>query len=384
MIIFLIIAFILIFVYIWGYIICLISSFKKDKKEKILINKDFSFTCLICAHNEEKTINKTIEDLLKQDYKNKDIYVILDNCTDNTENIVNKYKVNKIIKNTKSTCKGDALNYSYDYLTKNNKLNDVIVIFDADSNIDKDFLTKLNNKYKTGSQVVMTNTDSSNPYDNVITNWYLFYWKMVSVLSRESHSKLNLSSNISGSGISFKKEHIIKTKTITEDTELFFIYSKNNIKIDYVNTSTYQEQPTTFKQLFNQLYRWNNGDIKINKLFKKDYLKSLIKDFNLTKLDAYFTSQNCGTLGRLVLIFVIMLIISIFYNKLFKYLLILFLIYIILTTITAILITIKSKLKISKVYKGILTYFLFLIILGLIYDYALIKPSDEWIKIERK
>ena len=95
---------------------------------------------------------------------------------------------------------------------------------------------------------------------------------------------------------------------------------------------------------------WNFGhfylkDLTIDTQNPFINLKTLEIDFNLTKLDAYFTSQNCGTLGRLVLIFIIMLIISIFYNKLFKYLLILFLIYIILTTVTAIIITIKSKLN---------------------------------------
>lgn len=46
---------------------------------------------LIAAHNEEKIISKTLENLLKLPYKNYEVLIGLDGCTDNTEEIVKGY-----------------------------------------------------------------------------------------------------------------------------------------------------------------------------------------------------------------------------------------------------------------------------------------------------
>ncbi|MEM3112795.1 MAG: glycosyltransferase [Candidatus Pacearchaeota archaeon] len=56
-----------------------------DKKERLKI----SF--LVAAHNEERTIGKCLENLLSIPYKNYEIIVGLDGCTDKTEEIVKYY-----------------------------------------------------------------------------------------------------------------------------------------------------------------------------------------------------------------------------------------------------------------------------------------------------
>ena len=52
-------------------------------------SKKISF--LIAAHNEEKLIAKTLENLTNIPYANYEVIIGLDGCTDNTENIVKKY-----------------------------------------------------------------------------------------------------------------------------------------------------------------------------------------------------------------------------------------------------------------------------------------------------
>lgn len=55
-----------------------------------------TFALLVAAHNEEMVIANVIESLKKLDYpKNMyDIFVIADNCDDNTADIARKYDVN--------------------------------------------------------------------------------------------------------------------------------------------------------------------------------------------------------------------------------------------------------------------------------------------------
>ena len=65
----------------------------KQKKNYMPKNK---FALIVAAHNEEIVIGKLIESLLNQDYPRElfDVFVIADNCTDNTAKIARQYGVN--------------------------------------------------------------------------------------------------------------------------------------------------------------------------------------------------------------------------------------------------------------------------------------------------
>ena len=47
---------------------------------------------LIPAHNEEKIISKTLNNLINLPYENYEVLVGLDGCTDRTEEIVKRFK----------------------------------------------------------------------------------------------------------------------------------------------------------------------------------------------------------------------------------------------------------------------------------------------------
>ncbi len=53
--------------------------------------KNLKISFLIAAHNEEKIISKTLDNLLKLPYRSYEIILGLDGCTDNTEKIVRGY-----------------------------------------------------------------------------------------------------------------------------------------------------------------------------------------------------------------------------------------------------------------------------------------------------
>ena len=64
-------------------------SLIKLKEKKLIENKNHKFMAIIPAHNEEMVIKNLVESLREQDYPKDlyDIYVIADNCTDNTAEI---------------------------------------------------------------------------------------------------------------------------------------------------------------------------------------------------------------------------------------------------------------------------------------------------------
>ena len=64
---------------------------------------------VVPAYNASKTIDRCIQSLLKQNYKNYEIIIVDDSSTDNTSELVKKYPV-KLLKTPKNTGAGGARN----------------------------------------------------------------------------------------------------------------------------------------------------------------------------------------------------------------------------------------------------------------------------------
>ena len=134
-----------------------LCSLIKFKEKPLLINKKHKFMAIIPAHNEEKVIGNLIESLKLQNYNQElyDIYVIADNCTDNTANVAKKagaivYKRFDEMHKTK----GYALNWFLKQKIDEKADYDAFIVFDADNIVDKNFLDVMNRKLCQGEEVV--------------------------------------------------------------------------------------------------------------------------------------------------------------------------------------------------------------------------------------
>ncbi len=101
----------------WVYqLLVSLCSLVKIKDKPLKVKKDHRFMAIIPAHNEEAVVANLIESLKKQDYPKElfDIYVIADNCTDNTAKVAKEAGaiVYKRFDETKKT-KGYALNWFF-------------------------------------------------------------------------------------------------------------------------------------------------------------------------------------------------------------------------------------------------------------------------------
>ena len=78
----------------WIYqILVSLCSLIKLKDKPLLVNKEHKFMAIIPAHNEENVIANLLESLKNQNYNKDlyDVYVIADNCTDNTAKIAKEH-----------------------------------------------------------------------------------------------------------------------------------------------------------------------------------------------------------------------------------------------------------------------------------------------------
>jgi glycosyltransferase involved in cell wall biosynthesis len=94
------------------------------------------------TYNEEKYIKKCLDSLKDQDYKNYELIVVLNNCTDNTGSIVKKYKGIRIVEEKK---KGVT------YARQKGTLlatGEVIASVDADSFYPKNWLSQIACNFK--------------------------------------------------------------------------------------------------------------------------------------------------------------------------------------------------------------------------------------------
>lgn len=99
------------------------------------------FSIIIPAHNCEKEIERAIESINKQTYKDYEVIVIDDESKDNTYNIVSKYDNIKLLKNEKNIKAGGSRNRGLEIAQ-----GDYIVFLDADDYFaENDTLEKISN-----------------------------------------------------------------------------------------------------------------------------------------------------------------------------------------------------------------------------------------------
>ncbi len=279
------------FIYSLYFVITGLFILKKNKT-KIKNSKELTkFAVLIPARNEENVIKDLITSLKSQTYKSDlyDIYVLINNCTDNTRNIVEKEKVNIIDVKKKTKTKGEVLKYAFNELKDTNY--DAYLIFDADNVVDKKFLSIMNNVYQSGYIAAQGRKDSKNVSDSWISTSYTLFYYMQNVFYNASRTHVKMSSTINGTGFMIAKSFIDKgfnPKTITEDIEISIMCILDKKQIVYVDKAiTYDEQPTDFKTSWHQRIRWSKGIMQCTKHYGKKLLTQFFREGNASALDKF-------------------------------------------------------------------------------------------------
>lgn len=256
-----------------------LCSLIKLKEKPLKTKKDHKFMAIIPAHNEENVIENLVESLKNQSYNKDlyDIYVIADNCTDNTAQVAeNAGAIVYERYDDNNQTKGFALDWFLQQKIKEDAQYDAIFIFDADNIVHKDFIKNMNKKLCQGEDVVQGYRDIKNPTDNWITSGYaLFYWTMHRFYHLARYN-LGLSPLLNGTGFMVKFDIIKeaggwKTKTLTEDIEFSLQRILKGKKLGWATDAiVYDEQPTSFTQSWSQRSRWTVGHIQcINEYTKK-------------------------------------------------------------------------------------------------------------------
>ncbi len=258
---------------------------KKENKNYTPKNK---FALLIAAHNEEVVVGSLIESMLKLDYPKDmyDIFVIADNCTDDTAKISRNYGGNvnvceRFAKDKRG--KGYALEWMFAKLFAMEKQYDAVAIFDADNLVHKDFLKELNSKMLEGYKVVQGYIDSKNPDDSWISAAYSIAFWTQNRMFQLARANIGFSNQIGGTGFAIETSTLKKlgwgATCLTEDLEFTCKLVLNGEKVGWAHDAIiYDEKPLKLAQSWVQRRRWMQGFTDVaSRYFFKLIKKSIIE-----------------------------------------------------------------------------------------------------------
>ena len=242
------------------------------------------FSVIVPAYNVEKYIKRCLDSIINQTYKNYEIIVVNDGCTDNTMDIAKNYDA-KII-NLEHVSVSEARNQGVKKAS-----GDYILFLDSDDYWSNELLENISNNLSNNPDLVRFQIRTVNDNNEIID----YHEEEFSGLNGESafNKIVNFKYVDSVCLFAIKKDYFLKEKfefrkdTVHEDFGLApLIIIKSNIvnSIDYIGYNYYKRSGSIMN---NPDYDWIKK--KVEDVHK--HYKYLIEEIDKTNLDSkYFKS----------------------------------------------------------------------------------------------
>ena len=263
------------------------------KKENKILTPEKKIAVIMAAHNEEAVIGQLVENLNALDYPKElyDIYVIADNCSDNTAKVAADAGA-IVCKRTHPTkkSKGFALEWMFEKLFAMDKKYDAVAIFDADNLVHPAFLKEMNNRLMKGDKIIQGYLDAKNPYDTWVAGTFAIAFWVIDHISHLAKTNIGLSAVLGGTGMCITTDVLQKygwrATCLTEDMEFTMKSLAEGIKTTWAHDAiVYDEKPLTFMQSWNQRKRWAQGQFDVAHRFIPKMLKEGIRRRDIRILD---------------------------------------------------------------------------------------------------
>lgn len=293
----------------------------KNKKKFKEASKLHHFAFVIAARNESNVIGELIESIKLQKYPKEliDIFVVADNCTDNTAEIARNAGATVYERfSDVHVGKGYALDFIFNRISTEHadKGIEAFLIFDADNVIKDNYVLEMNKAYDAGYEACTSYRNSKNYGTNWISAGYSLWFLREAKFLNNPRFICGTNCAVSGTGFMVSKRIIDmnggwKYNLLTEDIEFSVDSAVNHIRIGYVHDAEFfDEQPETFSQSWKQRMRWAKGFYQVlwhygGKLFKGMVSKKFgfaCYDMMMNIMPALILSLFCLTLNTVFLI----------------------------------------------------------------------------------
>ncbi|HIY08691.1 MAG TPA: glycosyltransferase family 2 protein [Firmicutes bacterium] len=263
-------------------------------------SRNHRYAVLIAARNESSVIAELIDSIQKQKYPKEllDIFVVADNCTDNTADVARR--AGAIVyerHNTVQVGKGYALDYILKLIAQDygEDAYEGFFVFDADNLLDENYVAEMNKLFDRGYRVLTSYRNSKNYDSNWLSAGYSLWFLREAKYLNNPRMILGTSCAISGTGFLvhndiIKKNHGWKHHLLTEDIEFSIDSVIQGEKIGYCGTAkVYDEQPRTWEQSWNQRLRWSKGFYQVFARYGGRLVKGFVKEHRFGCYDMFMT-----------------------------------------------------------------------------------------------
>lgn len=268
------------------------------KAPKAEAKKNHKFAVMIAARNESAVISDLLGSIKMQNYPQEliDIYVIADNCTDDTAAIARNAGATVFTRfNSEQVGKGYALDYGLKSIWKEfpGKGYEAYFVFDADNVLDVNYFREMNATFDGGAKASTSYRNSKNFDSNWISAGYGIWFLREAKFLNQARLTLNTSCAVSGTGFFIAADILEnaggwKWHLLTEDIEFSASSITDGVRIAYCPTAVlYDEQPTTFRDSWNQRFRWAKGFYQVFWHYAGGLFKGIFKNERGYKFACY-------------------------------------------------------------------------------------------------
>jgi cellulose synthase/poly-beta-1,6-N-acetylglucosamine synthase-like glycosyltransferase len=244
------------------------------------------FLIVIPAHNEEANIESTIASCRSIDYDPASftVFVIADNCTDETARIAREAGANVVERrNDQLRSKGHALDDFFqlqrvsEVRADGTREYDAVVVVDADTVVDRDLLTRFSETLAQGADWAQCYYTVRNADASWRTRLLTYAFSLFNGVWLLGQDRLGLSVGYRGNGMCFSTQGLgrcpWKAHGLVEDHEFSWMLRLAGERVRFVpETRVYAEMVTGGKASVSQRNRWEQGRRSLPASFLKPLL----------------------------------------------------------------------------------------------------------------
>jgi len=244
---------------------------QKLERPRFQVSFQPKLSLIIPAHNEERTIVRSIESALEADYEDREIIVVDDGSRDRTYELALPYAQRGLIKllhrDVPSGSKAGALNYGLLFSS-----GDVVVTVDADTVLERESLKEIVRPLSNESISAVSGNvrvlRGEKGGDNLLVRLQAYEYVVSLELGRRFNSAIGTLLMISGAFGAFWRKYVVSIgqydkDTITEDFDITVKMRKLGKRLFFSERATcWTFVPETWKDWRRQRARWTRGQIE--------------------------------------------------------------------------------------------------------------------------
>jgi cellulose synthase/poly-beta-1,6-N-acetylglucosamine synthase-like glycosyltransferase len=229
-----------------------------------------TFAVLVPAHNEEHTLPAALRSLAVLDYPPElvRVYVVADNCTDRTAEVARAAGAECAVRDDPARRgKGYALAFGLERVLKTSP--DVLLILDADCELNPDALRELDAAFALGAEAVQAAVQSGN-VDDGPAGFVAAVGATFDAATAAGRDRLGFSVPLRGTGMAFRRallERIPWTAFgLVEDAEYGSRLKAAGVRVRYcAGAEVLSEAPPSVADLCRQRRRWRGAGLLASK-----------------------------------------------------------------------------------------------------------------------